>query len=386
MTLLPPTTGTSEPGLAPEGTATPTARLAACRVVSSEISARILIAEQVRQLDEYEWTIVGGDEPQGRMPGERYVRIPMSREPAISDLRSFLSLMRWFRANRFAFVQTHTPKASLLGLPAARLAGQRTVYTMHGGLYFKGNGRIANLLGWVFERWCCSWADVVTMQSWEDTQVLPAVKVCAPRKVRYQGNGIVMERFPRRSDPGPAGRGELPVVVNISRLVVEKGCLDFFHAAEQLHGRARFVHVGPSENDQADAVDPVVIADLAQRGIVEFVGAVDDVHPWLEAADLFVLPSFREGIPRACIEAAATGLAVVAYDVRGVREVVPASRGLLAPRGDREALTAAIARLIDDRAALAEAAEACCTHARERFDERLVYNRLRTIYAEVTGA
>ena len=323
---------------------------------------------------------MAGDDVRAEQDGVEFVRITMRRELAPSDLRSILALWRFFRTRRFAFVQTHTPKASMLALPAARLAGQRTIYTMHGSMWFRGNGRVANLAGWAFERWCCSWAHLVSMQSAEDTEVLPIVRICPKRKVRLQGNGIDMDRFavPVRSADASAesGRRVLPVVLNISRLVAEKGCLDFFALAERLAGRGEFVHVGPTESDQKDAVDPAVVDDLRRRRIVRFVGELSDVRPELFSADLFVLPSFREGIPRACMEAAACGVAVVAYDVRGVREVVPAGLGLLAPRGDLDGLVAIVERLLADPQARAAAARACAEHVRAAFDERSVVDRI----------
>lgn len=367
--------------------------LSACRVVTSEISARILIAAQLHALSEFSWTVVAGDAPTVELPGIRHVCIQMRREFAFSDFRSFTTLLRYFRANEFAFVQTHTPKASMLALPAARLAGHRTMYTMHGALCFRGNGRLANLAGWIFERWCCSWAHLVAMQSEEDTTALPRARVCPRRKVRYQGNGIELDRFtpeaPEAPELGPEPApppDRLPVILNISRLVKEKGCLDFFALAEHLGGRATFVHVGPTEADQRDAVDPALIADLERRGVVHFVGEVADVRPYLAGADLFVLPSFREGIPRGCMEAAAFGLPIVAYDVRGVREVVPGGHQLLAPRGDQDALAAIVRRLLDDPTERAHAAAACTTHVHNRFDERFVYERLRAIYAELLAS
>ena len=355
----------------------------ACRVVTSEMSARILIAAQLQAIDEISWTVVAGDAATVELTGVEHVRVAMRRELSWTDATAMVALFRYFRANRFAFVQTHTPKASMLALPAARIAGHRTIYTMHGALYFRGNRRLANVAGWLFERWCCTWAHVVSMQSLEDTEVLPRVLLCPRRKVRYQGNGIDLERFSRPAPPASPIAPRLPVVLNISRLVSEKGCLDFFTVAEHLAGQARFIHVGPTEADQRDAVKASLIRSLGERGIVEFVGEVEDVRPYLADADLFVLPSYREGIPRACMEAAATGVAVVAYDVRGVREVVAPGLGLLAPRGDTTALIAIVSGLLHDPGRRGAAATACEAWVRSRFDERLVYERLRGIYADV---
>jgi glycosyltransferase involved in cell wall biosynthesis len=281
-----------------------------------------------------------------------------------------------FRQRRFDFVQTHTPKASLLGLPAARLAGTRAIYTIHGALFFADNSRAANLAGWIFEKWCCAWANLVLVQSHEDQQVLPKVGICSSRKIRYVGNGVVLDRF---SEPvEPAMTRALPVVVMISRLVKEKGCADFLYLANRLSGRAEFVHVGPSEPDQSDALSEEEIR--AASSDVTFVGGTDDVRPYLSAADIVVLPSYREGIPRVAMEAAAAGRPVVAYDIRGVREVIDPASGLLVKRGDKSALVSCVASLLEDPGRRKELGLVCRDHVLAEFSEDEVIERLRRVY------
>jgi glycosyltransferase involved in cell wall biosynthesis len=350
-------------------------------VVTASIAARVLLAEQLRQLDEIDWTVVSGDTFDDAPETLTARRVPMRRELAPSDVTAVVRLWRLFRRERFDFVQTHTPKASMLGLPAARLAGRRTLYTMHGSLYFRDNTRLANLAGWMFERWCCSWAHLVLMQSEEDTDVVRAAHICPADKVRYVGNGISLDRFlaydARLPDRMP------PTVTMVSRLVAEKGCLEFFAVAEALRGKARFVHVGPAEHDQSDAVDPAVVDGLSKSGTVTFVGEVDDVRPYIADADIVLLPSFREGIPRVAMEAAAMGRPVVGYDVRGVREVVPPSTGLLAPRGDRQALLGVMRDLVEDGRRRKNLGVECREAVAARFSEQNVMARLRRVYAEL---
>ena len=356
-------------------------RVRGCRVVTTSLTARVLLANQLRTLDDIAWTVLSGDDYDDPPAGVAVEVVPIRREFAPSDLRSFIRLVRTLRRHRFAFAQTHTPKASFLGLPAARLTGTPAIYTMHGSFFFRGNGRLANVLGWCFERWCCSWAQRVLVQSREDEEVLPRVGVCSRRKLQYLGNGIDMTRF--LTPVAPAVTDDRPIVVMVSRLVTEKGCPDFFELAGALAGRARFIHVGPFEHDQADAVSEEEVAALAAAGTVEFVGSVDDVMPWLAAADLVVLPSYREGIPRVPMEAAAMGTPVVGYDIRGMREVIDPASGLLVPRGDRTALTALVSRLLDDPAGLVPLGEQCGERVRQRFAETAVIERLRAVYAEM---
>ncbi len=352
-----------------------------CRVVTTSLTARVLLANQLRSLGETHWTVISGDAYDDPPDGVEVEVIPIRREFALSDLNAFLRLWQVLRRRRFDFVQTHTPKASFLGLPAARLAGSTAIYTIHGSLYFAGNGRVANLLGWCFERWCCTWAHRVLVQSAEDQRVLPQVYICPRSKLDYVGNGIVVDRF--LSPVPPALASPRPIVLMISRLVREKGCEDFLRMAAELSDRADFVHVGPSEHDQSDALPESVVRAAADAGTVTFIGAVDDVRPYLASAAVVVLPSFREGIPRAAMEAAVSGRPVAAYDIRGVREVIDQQTGLLAPRGDWRALTAVVDGLLKDPERCAELGVRCRERVVSQFSEEQVLERLRAVYSSL---
>jgi glycosyltransferase involved in cell wall biosynthesis len=355
--------------------------LRGCRVVTTSMTARLLLSRQLRAIDDVAWSVVSGDGFDDPPTDVAVDTVPIRREFALSDGGAFVRLWRCFRRRRFDFVQTHTPKASFLGLPAARLAGSTAIYTVHGALYFNGNSRAANELGWLFEKWCCAWARFVLVQSREDEAVLPRAFICPARKIRFIGNGIELDRFTEAVPP--VWRSAAPVVLMVSRLVREKGCADFLALAAALRGRARFVHVGPVELDQRDALSEADMAASADD--VEFVGAVADIRPYLAAADVVVLPSYREGIPRVAMEASAAGRPVVAYDVRGVREVIDPSSGLLVPRGDVAALVAAVDGLLDDDVRRAAAGAQCRARVEAEFSEDDVFSRLRAVYTEVAG-
>ena len=116
---------------------------------------------------------------------------------------------------------------------------------------------------------------------------------------------------------------------------------------------------------------------------MEFVGEVDDVRPYLASADLVVLPSYREGIPRVAMEASAMGVPVVAYDVRGMREVVDPVLGLLVDRGDRRSLGAVVDALLADPARWAELGVEYRQRVVSRYSEQNVVARLRDVYADL---
>ena len=115
----------------------------------------------------------------------------------------------------------------------------------------------------------------------------------------------------------------------------------------------------------------VTSLDVARADGVRFLGQRADVERLYPAMDLFILPSHREGFPRAAMEAAASGLPVVATDIRGCRQVVdPGVNGLLVPVGDPRALARALRSLGDDDERREHMSATARAIACERFDER----------------
>jgi glycosyltransferase involved in cell wall biosynthesis len=355
--------------------------LRVCRVVTTSLTARILLENQLGSLSEIDWTVVSGNAFRNPAEGISVAIIPMSRELSWSDALLFVRLFRYLKRKRFDIVQTHTPKASFVGLPAARLVGSFPIYSIHGARYFAEYGRISNLLGWCFERWCCTWAKTVLVQSREDETMLPHAHICSGRKVRYVGNGIVIHRF--LSPVEPALDSHMPIVLMISRLVREKGVHDFIDLATRLKGRAEFVHIGWFDHDRNDAISEQEVASLNASGTVRFMGAVEDVRPYLASATVVVLPSYREGISRVSMEAAVMGRPLAGYNIRGVREVIDPRLGLLAQPGDVTALARIVDDLIRDPARCSELGERCRANVTERFSEDQVIERLRCLYAEI---
>jgi glycosyltransferase involved in cell wall biosynthesis len=127
------------------------------------------------------------------------------------------------------------------------------------------------------------------------------------------------------------------------------------------------------------------VREASEAG-VRFLGMRDDVDRLYHAMDLFVLPSWREGFPRAAMEAAASGLPVIATDVRGCRQVVePEVNGLLVPVRDAAALAAAITALGGDPERRRRMGVAAVERARAEFDERRVVDIVLDTYRRVAG-
>lgn len=161
-----------------------------------------------------------------------------------------------------------------------------------------------------------------------------------------RGCGVDMQAFPARPEP----QADPPVVMFPARLLGDKGVNEFVGAAEILKREgvaARFVLVGRRDADNPTDIGAARLEALVAGGIVEYWGYSTDMAASLAKANLIVMPSYREGLPRGLIEAAATARAIVTADVPGCREVVRhEENGLLVPVRDVQATADAIRRLL----------------------------------------
>jgi glycosyltransferase involved in cell wall biosynthesis len=149
--------------------------------------------------------------------------------------------------------------------------------------------------------------------------------------------------------PSPSGT---PLVVLPSRMLWDKGVGEFVEAARDLKEKgvdARFVLVGRCDDDNPAAIRREQLAQWASEGAIEWWGHRDDMPAVYEGAALVVLPSYREGLPKVLLEAAACGKAIVTTDMPGCRDIVRnRENGILVPPKDAQALASAIAELLRD--------------------------------------
>jgi glycosyltransferase involved in cell wall biosynthesis/ribosomal protein S18 acetylase RimI-like enzyme len=373
-------------------------------LTTTDLTLRYLLLGQLRRLrDEgYEVTGISAPGPHAAELEAAGVRHLAWRNATRSwnlraDLRAAVELWSLLRRERFDLVHTHNPKPGVIGRVAARLAGVPVVVNTVHGLYATPQDRFAKratVLGleWLAAR--CSHLELY--QSEEDLTWSRRLRLAPAGRARLLGNGTDLDRF----DPALVGAGRvaelrrelgLPadalVVGMVGRLVAEKGYRELFAAARAVRRadpRVRFLAVGTPDLDKADAITE---AELERAGAdVCFAGWRDDVRDLLAAMDVFVLASWREGMPRSAIEAAAMGRPLVLTDIRGCREVAGHEReALLVPPRDPEALAAAVLRLAGDPALRHRLAAAARTRAVERFSEAAVAQRVVDHYGRLLG-
>lgn len=163
-----------------------------------------------------------------------------------------------------------------------------------------------------------------------------------------RGSGIDTDKY-KMSDEENTG---CVSIVLPGRMLVDKGVSDFVSAArilKQQNSNVRCVLVGPVDYGNPTAVSEYQLREWEQEGVVEWLGYQRDMAKIYRAAHIVCLPSYREGLPKALLEAAACGRAIVTTDVPGCREIVKHEvNGLLVTPGDVQGLVAALQRLAAD--------------------------------------
>jgi glycosyltransferase involved in cell wall biosynthesis/ribosomal protein S18 acetylase RimI-like enzyme len=310
----------------------------------------------------------------------------------MADARAIGQLWSVLRRERPDILHTHNPKPGVYGRIVGRLAGVPIVVNTVHGLYATPESSflkrvIVYTLEWVASRF----SDAELIQSPEDFELLWQRKIMPRSKLRLLGNGVDLARFdPKRAAGSRAevraelGVAEDRIVVGmVGRLVAEKGVPELVEAAEILDHRYLIVVIGPIDPVKDDALGRDVIARGRMAGVL-FLGMRRDLDRLYGGLDLFVLPSHREGFPRAAMEAAASGLPVIATDIRGCRQVVDhGGNGLLVPVGDASRLAEAIDRLGSEPDLRKRMGVSSGIKARSEFDERRVVDIVMKTYFEV---
>ncbi len=352
-------------------------------------------------VDKYDIVVVSNpDEALERMshlPGVRTIGVPMQRHIApLSDLRSLWRMYRLMRRERPWLVHSMTPKAGLICMLAARLAGvPNRMHTFTGLIWPTSHGLKRSILK-AMDRLLCSCATVINPEGRgvRDDMVRGGI---TRRSMVILGHGNVRGIDPEYYNPEDPGvlqtaktlRRDDPeasmVYVFVGRLVADKGIAELVRAFADVYDKdhgARLWLVGRTEDD-LDPLDKDTRDTIASHPGIRAFGEQADVRPYLVGADAFVFPSHREGFPNVVLEAGAMGLPSIVTDINGSREIIENHyNGVIVAPGDAKALEAAMDTLRDS-SVRARMAGHCRDHVLRYWSASQVRQALLNFYAGI---
>lgn len=288
-----------------------------------------------------------------RKAGIRLIAFEMDRGGMnpLADIGAMTRLVRLYRRERPDIVHHLALKPMLYGSVAARLT--RVPYVVNaltglGWLFTSGNykAQVLRPIVWNVLRRLLRPTQVI-VQNRDDAALLSGWNI--PHIHLIHGAGVDCETF----YPTPELEGA-PLIVLPARMLWDKGLAEFVAAARRIKAAghvARFALVGAPDPDNPASVPAEQLSTWRDEGVVEWWEYCHDMPDVYRQAHIVCLPSYREGLPKSLLEAAAAGRPIVTTDVPGCREIVRHEfNGLLVPARDAMALAAALTKLIVDPA------------------------------------
>ncbi len=323
--------------------------------------------------------------------GIRLIPLPWKRKSTNlpAELRTLYSLCKIYDEERPDVVHHVALKPVYYGSLIARLTGTRNVINAVAGFGYsftsdQKRAALARRLLRVFFRSLSNRAGfTVLVQNPDDRDTLVQSRLVSnSRVVTIPGSGVDTERFtPIAEPPG------VPRLTLVSRMLWSKGVGEFVEAVRLLGERGldfEAVLVGDPDPENPQAIPLEQLVAWNDEGLVSWRGHVEDVAAEWGRSHIAVLPSYREGLPKTLLEAAACGRAIVTTDVPGCREIVENGvNGLLVPASDAPKLADAIERLIKNDELRLEMGRNSRDAAVNRFSEKVVISQILDLYRSI---
>ena len=306
------------------------------------------------------------------------------------DLGGLLRLRDFLRRRSYQIVHTHTSKGGFVGRLAARLADVPViVHTVHGFAFHERSPMLVRLFYSKLERMAARWCDRIVSVSEFHRRVALDMRICHSRQIVAIPNGVAA--IVRNTEIAPeelhrrlgADEGEL-LILSMARLAEDKGLEYLIEAAAllkrtELRFRVLIAGEGPVRGHLEQLARNLNVTDR-----VIFLGFREDVGDLLAAADLVVLPSLREGLSLALLEAMAAGKPIIAASIGSHVEVAShAEIARLVPPADAQALSQAISQVAADPALIVRLGANARTLAQSRYTVEKMLSSYRQLYLEL---
>jgi glycosyltransferase involved in cell wall biosynthesis len=392
------------------------------RITTVPISLHLLLAGQFKFMRENGYDVFamsadGKEVDEVVKEGVMHIAIPFTRKiTPWQDLRCLFQLLRFIRNERPDIIHTHTPKAGLIGMLAARICNVPIrMHTVAGLPLMEASGLKRRILEFTEAITYACATNVYPNSAGLKRFIEKQFGIGAPKlKVIGKGssNGIDTDYFKSTealyTDSLSIRKqyhftGDDIVFCFIGRVVRDKGIVELVHAFQSLR-QARSVSEGDNEikgvegkkagtkllivghfEEDLDPLPAEVMLFLKEDPDVVLAGFQRDIRPWLLASDAFVFPSYREGFPNVVMQASLLQVPSIVSDINGCNEIITANEtGLIVPPKNTEALAGAMKQLASDDGMRRNFGILARAYVAGNFDRKVIWEGLLEEYRRVS--
>ncbi|GEM62186.1 glycosyl transferase [Sphingobacterium faecium NBRC 15299] len=378
------------------------------RVTTVPISLRVLLNGQLKFMSNF-FRVIGisspGEDLENVKDAEGITVVPvnMSRKiTPIADLQSLVLLYKILKKEKPLIVHSHTPKAGIVGMLAAKLAGVPIrLHTVAGLPLMEATGVKRKILNFV-EKLTYSSATKVYPNSKGLYDFILENNFIHPHKLKViangSSNGINTAHFSiNQFDPRQIESLKLQLGINfddfvfvfVGRLVGDKGINELVEAFKALEssvsssGSIKLLLVGPLETE-LDPLFDVTLKEIQSNPNIISVGFQKDVRSYFAISDALVFPSYREGFPNVVMQAGAMGLPAIVSDINGCNEIiVEGENGMIIPVKNAKAIQEAMSTLLLDEDYFSILKLNARKMISERYEQQVVWDALLKEYKEL---
>lgn len=375
------------------------------RITTVPLSLEKLLEGQLRYMKEYyEVTAVSADRERlqafGKDNGISTYHVELTREiTPWADLKALSKMYWYFRKEKPLMVHTHTPKAGIIGMLAAKLAGvPLRLHTVAGMPLMETSGSKRKILEQV-EKLTYSSATHIYPNSRGLESFIVEEGFCPPEKIKVLGqgssNGIDTHYFNPdhySEHQKEALRQQLGipredlVFIFVGRMVGDKGIHELVEAFATLQAEKPGVSlllVGPLE-PELDPIHPETARLIEEHPKIHSVGFQQDVRPFFSIADVLTFPSYREGFPNVVMQAGAMGLPSIVSNINGCNEIIEEGvNGMIIKVKDKDALLKAMDTLVSDPSLRTKLTRQARRIICSRYERRVFWEYLLEEYQEL---
>lgn len=372
------------------------------RITTVPVSLLILLRSQLKFMSDYYEVIAVSSkgeilEQVEEQAGVRTIGVDMTRKiTPFKDLKALWNLYCLLKKEKPLMVHTHTPKAGLLGMIAAQMAGVPIrLHTVAGMPLLETNGVKRKILE-LAEKLTYICATKVYPNSFKMKELIIENNYCSSDKLKVIGNGSSNGIDTKYFDPGQFNEERLNdvraslniendtiVYCFVGRIVADKGIHELIKAFLAINAKLKNVKlllVGTLEPD-LDPLDEFTLHQINNNSNIIWVGFQKDVRPYLAISNIFVFPSYREGFPNVVMQAGAMGLSCIVSNINGCNEIIrDGFNGIIIPFKDEYNLQRAMEKLALDSGCRNFMASNSRQLIISRYDQQYVLNELLNEY------